>query len=187
MMRIASENGLLVDPNSGHCPPENKASRRRKQQKRTQVQSTDVQALPVMTSTIFQQQNCSNSSFSLEHQIEQTHRHQVWIRWLQPSRQHRRSQASFPVVCTWCTEFKSHDNISTKMVSDHKSSNGAANYRRAFASCYFFQRFFVTILQWLQYELVTLTDSVKKCYERVFMTSLQIKKLCLTAIARCEV
>ncbi|KAJ7355032.1 hypothetical protein OS493_028701, partial [Desmophyllum pertusum] len=42
------------------------------------------------------------------------------------------------------------DNISTKMVSDHKSPNGAANYRPSFASCYFFHRFFVTILQWLQ-------------------------------------
>lgn len=37
MMQIASENGLLVDPNSGHRPPDNKTTRKRKQHKRTEV------------------------------------------------------------------------------------------------------------------------------------------------------
>ena len=66
MMRIASENGLLVDPNSGHRPPENKATRKRKQNKRTDVQSTDVHALPGTSSPNLQQQNFDNSGFSLE-------------------------------------------------------------------------------------------------------------------------
>ena len=66
MMRIASENGLLVDPNSGHRPPENKTTRKRKQQKRKEVQSSDVHALPGRSSPSLQQQNSENSGFSLE-------------------------------------------------------------------------------------------------------------------------
>ena len=57
IMRVASENGLLVDPNSGHRPPENKTTRKRKQQKRTEAQSS-------ATSLNSQQQNVSNSGFS---------------------------------------------------------------------------------------------------------------------------
>ena len=66
MMRIASDNGLLVDPNSGHRPPENKTTRKRKQHKRTEVQSTDVQALPGTSSSSSQPQILNNSAFSLE-------------------------------------------------------------------------------------------------------------------------
>ena len=66
MMGIASENGLLVDPNSGHRPPEKKTTRKRKQHKRTEVQSTDVHALPGTSSPSLQQQNSDNSGFSLE-------------------------------------------------------------------------------------------------------------------------
>ncbi|PFX19115.1 hypothetical protein AWC38_SpisGene16499 [Stylophora pistillata] len=43
MMRLASKNGLLVDPNSGHRPPENKTTRKRKQHKRTEVESPNVE------------------------------------------------------------------------------------------------------------------------------------------------
>jgi len=47
-MQIASEKGLLLDPNSGHCQLDNKTSRKKKQPTpRTEVQSTDDQALPV--------------------------------------------------------------------------------------------------------------------------------------------
>lgn len=66
MMRIASENGLLVDPNSGHRPPESKTTRKSKQYKRKEVQSTDVHALPGTSSPSLQQQNSENSGFSLE-------------------------------------------------------------------------------------------------------------------------
>ena len=66
MVRIASENGLLVDPNSGHRPPENQTTRKRKQQKRKEVQSTDVHALTGTRSPSLQQQNSENSVFSLE-------------------------------------------------------------------------------------------------------------------------
>ena len=65
-MQIASENGLLVDPNSGHLPPENKTTHKRKQHKRTEVQSTDVQALPGTSSSSLQRQILNNSGFSLE-------------------------------------------------------------------------------------------------------------------------
>lgn len=57
IMQVASENGLLVDPNSGHRSPENKTTRKRKQQKRTEAQSS-------ATSLNSQQQNLSNSGFS---------------------------------------------------------------------------------------------------------------------------
>ena len=57
IMRVASENDLLVDPNSGHRPPENKTTRKRNQQKRTEAQSS-------ATSLNSQQQNLSNSGFS---------------------------------------------------------------------------------------------------------------------------
>ena len=65
-MRIASENNLLVDPNSGHRPPENKTTRKRKQQKRKEVQSTDVHAPPGTSFPSLQQQNSETSGFSLE-------------------------------------------------------------------------------------------------------------------------
>ena len=65
-MRIASENGLLVEPNSGHRPPENKMTRKRKQQKRKELHSSDVHALPGTSSPSFQQQKSENSGFSLE-------------------------------------------------------------------------------------------------------------------------
>ena len=65
-MQIASENGLLVEPNSGRCPPENKTTRKRKQQKCKEVQSSDVHALPGTSSPSLQQQNSDNSGFSLE-------------------------------------------------------------------------------------------------------------------------
>ena len=57
IMRVASENGLLVDPNSGHRPPKNKTTRKKKQQKRTEAQSS-------ATLLNAQQQNLSNSGFS---------------------------------------------------------------------------------------------------------------------------
>ena len=66
MMRIASENGLLVDPNSGHRPPENKTTLKRKQQKRKEVQLSDVHALPGTSSRRLQKQNSENSGCSLE-------------------------------------------------------------------------------------------------------------------------
>ena len=66
MMRLPSENGLLVDPNSGHRPPANKTTRKRKQQKRKEVQSTEVHELPSTSSPSLQQQNSENSGFSLE-------------------------------------------------------------------------------------------------------------------------
>lgn len=66
IVRIALENGLLVDPNSRHRPPENKTTRKRKQHKRTEVQSTRVQALPGTSSSSLQQQDSNNSGFSLE-------------------------------------------------------------------------------------------------------------------------
>ena len=66
LMQIASENGLLVDPNSGHRPPENKTTHKRKQHKRTEAQSTDVQALPGTSSSSLQQQILTKSGCSLE-------------------------------------------------------------------------------------------------------------------------
>ena len=66
IVRIALENGLLVDPNSRHRPSENKTTRKRKQHKRTEVQSTRVQALPGTSSSSLQQQDSNNSGFSLE-------------------------------------------------------------------------------------------------------------------------
>ena len=53
MMQIASENGLLVEPNSGRCPPENKTTRKRKQQRRKEVQSSDVHALLDCKTVVF--------------------------------------------------------------------------------------------------------------------------------------
>lgn len=66
IVRIALEIGLLVDPNSRHRPSENKTTRKRKQHKRTEVQSTRVQALPGTSSSSLQQQDSNNSDFSLE-------------------------------------------------------------------------------------------------------------------------
>ena len=40
IIRVASEIGLLVDPSSGHRPPKNKTTRKKKQQKCTEVQSS---------------------------------------------------------------------------------------------------------------------------------------------------
>ena len=54
IMGVASENGLLVDPNLGHRPPENKTTRKRKQQK---AQSS-------VTSLNLQQQKLRNLGFS---------------------------------------------------------------------------------------------------------------------------
>lgn len=66
IVRIALEIGLLVDPNLRHRPSENKTTRKRKQHKRTEVQSTRVQALPGTSSSSLQQQDSNNSDFSLE-------------------------------------------------------------------------------------------------------------------------
>jgi len=57
IMGVAWENGLLVDPNLGYCPPENKTTRKRKQQKCTEAQSS-------ATSLNSQQQNLRNLGFS---------------------------------------------------------------------------------------------------------------------------
>ncbi|PFX28600.1 hypothetical protein AWC38_SpisGene6685 [Stylophora pistillata] len=66
MMRLASINGLFIDPNSGHHPPENKTTCKRKQHKHTEVESPNVEELPDMGSPCLQQQNFNNSGFSLE-------------------------------------------------------------------------------------------------------------------------
>lgn len=57
IMQVASENGLLVDPNPGHRPPKNKTTHKKKKQKRSEAQSS-------ATLLNAQQQNLSNSGFS---------------------------------------------------------------------------------------------------------------------------
>ncbi|PFX11818.1 hypothetical protein AWC38_SpisGene24330 [Stylophora pistillata] len=66
MMRLASKNGLFVHPKSGHRPPENKTTRKRKQHKRTEVESPNVEEVPGTSSHCLQQQNFNNSGSSLE-------------------------------------------------------------------------------------------------------------------------
>ena len=66
LMQIASENCVLVDPNLGHRPSENKTTSKRKQHKRKEVQSTDVHVLPGTSYPSLQQHNSEISGFSLE-------------------------------------------------------------------------------------------------------------------------
>ena len=66
MAKSAKPKTPMPPSNSGHRPPENKTSRKTKKQKRTEVKSTDVQALPGTSSSSSQQQMLNNSGFSLE-------------------------------------------------------------------------------------------------------------------------
>ena len=106
----------MVDPNSGHSPPENKTARKRKQHK-----STDVHALPGMSSPSLQQHNSDNSGFFLE-----------TMQW--PSRataqQTTPASASAQSNAEQLSNFRfqiSNHIKSTKMLTYHKSPNGAAS------------------------------------------------------------
>ncbi|KAJ7384862.1 hypothetical protein OS493_019540 [Desmophyllum pertusum] len=104
MIRIASEHGLLVDPNSGHRPPA--ATQVSLWSKHSGQDRANAQT-PSLDSLTTAQQTTSTFTGVLSSGVTR--------------------------------EFKSHDNKSTQMVSDHKSPNGAANYG-AFALCYFSSR-----------------------------------------------